>query len=677
MDSDIDSLLNETLNLEPDEPLPPELACGWDHIKDLKYDFHAGYRHPEGYAPEYVKLVLLSPYSDEEFEYLMEPTPGQQIDNYYYFVRFNYTIDFEKEFSLDERQGQWHYYFISEASEIHTVQRWPYDGFAIGPLIDEVRNYLISSYQYPYSGNSRKEFTFEVMGADFLENLKPVEVLLNILWPNQSIQAFSMTEESIFTYNGTDLTTYEKILNFSNYLLINKRITLKYYFEATFSDEKISQLWDYEVLDEDDIVDDDLANYTYVQCWFEGPTIYPYCAGENKPPIIREWYIQDLTWNRLVDNRSRERILYPVSDEFILRFYVYVEDPDGNHVQHYRNGFEFAPKLILTNLDNPNTPLEPIVMKWTGGNYGPGPEEYDEYFVDIIGSGAYAYKYENSSDLIKCDFGPGAWKYSFQVSDNQSHTTIENPSKKIWHVGSIENMQNTLFYGAPTGHGLGGLVGSIVLSVAYTAMAILASSKNHYLQIAAQIISVGLLIADFAINIWAFITYVFETGDTGSLLGLAFNFLLKSCGFLISLMLSQDASGRFNFNFLSKISGVLMAITMFNLFDQYWPDFETDENGNLIITPNNDPTLNERLLGWPMTITSFFISIVGLTSSLFLASGFAKFGGGSDGVSKIIKFHTVLSFAMSALCFVVFLQKSGFFHVAGDILYMNAYSWRM
>jgi hypothetical protein len=677
MDSDIDSLLNETINLELEEPLPPELACGWDHIKDLKYDFHASYRHPEGYAPEYVKLVLLNPTSNEEHEYLMEPTPGQHIDNYYHYVRFNYTINFGQEFNLEERQGQWHYYFISQASIVNTTQRWPYYGYAIGPLIDEVRSYLISSYQYPYSGHSRKEFTFEVMGADFLQNLKPADVMLNILWPNQSIQAFSMTEESVFPFNGTDFTTYEKVLNFSNYLTINERISLKYYFEATFFDGKISQLWNFEELEEDEFVEDDLANYTYVQCWFEGPTIYPYCAGENKPPIIREWYIQDLTWNRLVDNRSRDRVLWPVTDEFILRFYVYVEDPDGDHVQHYRNGFEFAPKLILTNFETPNTPLEPIVMKWTGGNYGPGPEEYDEYFVDLIGTGAYAYKYDNQSDLIHCDFGPGAWKYSFQVSDNQSHTTLETPTKKIWHMGSMEHMTNTLFYGAPVGYGVGGVVGSIVISIAYTAMALLASSKNHYCQIAAQVISVGLLIADFAINIWAFITYVFDTGDTGALLGLAFNFLLKSCGFLISLFLSKDGTGRFNFNFLSKISGVLLAITMFNFFDENMPEFDTDENGNLIATPHTGPTFNTLLWGWPMYITSFIISIVGLTSSLFVASGFAKFGGGSDGVSKIIIFHTILSFAMSALCFVVFLQKSGFFHVAGDILYMNAYSWRM
>ena len=679
MDSDIDSLLNETLNIEPGEPLPPELACGWVHLGDLRYDFHVEYRQrPEGYPPEYVRLVLLSSF-DLEFSFLMEITPGQQFDDYYDFVRFNYTIDFEKYFDLEDRQGQWYYYFISEASEVHTIRRWPFDGFAIGPLIDEVRNYLISSYLDPYSGNIQQDFTFEVMGADLIDNMSPTNVNLNILWPNQTIQSFPMTIESIFSYNGTDFTTYEKILDFSDYISIENRITLSYYFDAAFSGGKISVLWDYEDLDENSEVDDDLANYTYEKSWFEGPTIYPICEGTHKPPIIREWYVQDLTWNRLVEDNSMSRVLAPVSDGFMLRFYVYVEDPDGTHVQHYRNGFEFTPQLILTNLDDPNNPLEPIDMKWTGGHYGPGPEGYDEYFVDILGAGAYAYKYDNQSDIIKCGFGPGAWKYSFQVSDDQFHTTTISPSKKIWHVGSIENMKNTLFYGHPTGYGIGGLVGSIITSIAYTAMAVLASCQNPILQTAAQVISVGLFLVDFAINIFSFIKFVFETNDTGSLLGLGFNLLLKSCGFLISLVLSKDGTGRFNFNFLSKFSGLLMAFNMILLFNEMLTfKLEKNEDGVLVLTEDpNRPTVNELLGGWPMMIVSFFSSIVGLTSSLFVASGFAKFGGGSDGVSKIIKFHTILSFAMSALCFVVFLQKSGFFHVAGDLFYQSIYSWRM
>ena len=233
------------------------------HLGDLKYDFHVEYRQrPEGYPPEYVRLVLLSP-SKEEISISMQITPGQQFDDYYDFVRFNYTIDFEEYFNLEDRQGQWYYYFISEASEVHTIRRWPYSGYAIGPLINEVRNYLISSYLDPYSGNIQQEFTFEVMGADLIDNMNPTHVSLNILWPNQTIQSFPMIPASTFSYNGTDFTTYERTMKFSDYISIDNKITLNYYFDAVFSDDKISVLWDYEDLDEDDYVDEDLSNYTY------------------------------------------------------------------------------------------------------------------------------------------------------------------------------------------------------------------------------------------------------------------------------------------------------------------------------------------------------------------------------------------------------------------------------
>ncbi|MBA7652044.1 hypothetical protein ES703_59873 [subsurface metagenome] len=556
MDLDQGSLLDDIANMTSVESQPPELACGWVHIKDLQFDFHVEYRQrPEGYPPDYVKLVLVSPQSKEVFEYLMEVTPDQLFDDYYDFVRFNYTVDFEN-FDLDERQGQWYYYFISEASVIHTIQRWPYTGYAIGPLIDDLRYYFISSYLEPRSGTIADNFTFSVMGGDLIDNLIPTEVRLNILWPNEIIQSINMNPSTIFPHDDTDFITYEKTLNFSKYLTINKKEILSYNFEAVFHDGKVSVLWDYEDLDENVDSDDDLYNYTYEKCWFEGPVIYPLYSSEYNSPIIRDWYIEDLTWDRIWSKDSNDRVINPVSDEFILRFYIYIEDPDGSHEEHYRSGYEIIPQLILTNLDDPENPLEPIDMKYTGGNYGLGPEEYDEYFVDVIGAGYYAYKYENRSNLIKCDFGSGAWNFSFQVADNQSNYVLENSNKKIWHIGSFEEMKNTLFYGYHTGQGIGGLFGSIATTIAYISMAILASTKNPKLQIAAQVISTGLLIYDLTMNIFSLINYAFETERCGSLLGLGFNLLLKSCGFLISLVLSKNDVGRFDFSFLSKFAAL-------------------------------------------------------------------------------------------------------------------------
>ncbi|GAI65358.1 unnamed protein product, partial [marine sediment metagenome] len=256
-----------------------------------------------------------------------------------------------------------------------------------------------------------------------------------------------------------------------------------------FSDGSVSVLWDYQTLDENsdsDEYNDDGEDIEYILCWFEGPLLKPKITGSNKPPIIWKWYVEDLTWNRLMSDDSNFRVLAPVSDEFILRFWVYIEDPDGTHEQHWNNGFEFVPKLSLINLDNPDVPLKPIDMKWTGGHYGPGPEGYDEYFIDVFGDGHYAYKYEQTSDLVECNFTSGAWTFAFEVADNQSHVTRESPNNKIWHAGSFENMKNTFFYGHPNGVGVEGIVGSILISLGYMAMAYLASCQDTRLQIAAQ-----------------------------------------------------------------------------------------------------------------------------------------------------------------------------------------------
>jgi hypothetical protein len=676
MNTNQSSMLDKIANLTSVGSSPPELACGWVHVKDLKYDFHVDYRQrPEGYPPNYVKLVLISPQSKEEFEFFMEETQGQQFDDYYNYVRFNYTIDF-KDFDLEERQGQWYYCFVSEASVINSTRRWPYTGYAIAPLINDLRYYFISSYLEPGSGSITDNFTYSVMGGDFLDNLIPTIVKLNILWPNETIQAFIMIKSSNFTLDEIELITYEKTLNFSDYFTINQRTEIKYNFEAVFQDGSVAVLWDYEDLDDDSNVDDDLNNYTYERCWFEGPTIYPLYSGVNGSPVIRDWYIEDLTWDRILSEECTDKVLNPVSDEFILRFYVYVEDPDGNHEDHYRNSFEITPKLLLTNFDNPSAPLEPIDMKWTGGNYGPGPEEYDEYFVDIIGTGYYAYKYENRSDLNKCGFGPGAWKFSFQVTDNQSNTVLENSTKKIWHIGSLESMQNTLFYGHTTPSGIGGLVGSIIIAISYIAMAVLASCQNQALQIAAQIIAAGLLILDLSMNIYSLIKFTFETEDTGALLGLGFNLLLKSCGFLISMTLSKNNIGGINFNFLSMFASVTTAFTILNLWNEFTSsNLEVDENGDMTLTEDeSNPSFNSFLGGYPSMILSFLTSIIGLTTALFVTSGFSKPGGGNDGVGKVIVFHTILSFVMSIMCIFMFLEKSGYFHVVNDIDYSNIIS---
>jgi hypothetical protein len=95
---------------------------------------------------------------------------------------------------------------------------------------------------------------------------------------------------------------------------------------------------------------------------------------------------------------------------------------------------------------------------------------------------------------------------------------------------------------------------------------------------------------------------------------------------------------------------------------------EVDENGDLMLTEDKtNPSFDMFLGGYPSMFISFFTSIIGLTTSLFITSGYAKFGGGGDGVSKVIVFHTILSFVMSILSIIMFLEKSGYFQVVNDL----------
>ena len=667
MDSKLGSLLDDVIGAENNMSSPPELGCGYNHIGGLRYDFHAGYRQQQGYPPNYVNLVLISP-SGNMYNYSMEVTPGQTVDNYYYWVRFNRTIDFGQEFDFHERQGQWHYCFITQASVVNTTTRWPSDGYAIGPLFHDNRSYFLSSYLDPYSGYIDYEFNFTATGCDFLDGLTPDQVYLKIKWPNETINTFPMSLSSTFAYEEMSFNTYSKTLNFSNYISIDKPTSLNYYYEAVFSDGSVSVLWDYETIDESsdsDEYNDDGEDFEYVLCWFEGPLLKPKITGNNEPPIIWKWYVEDLTWNRLMNDDSDLRVLAPVSDEFILRFWVYVEDPDGTHEQHWNNGFEFVPKLSLINLDNLDEPLEPIDMKWTGGHYGPGPEGYDEYFIDVFGDGHYAYKYEQTSDLVECNFTSGAWTFAFEVADNQSHVTRECPNNKIWHAGSFENMKNTFFYGHPNGVGVEGIVGSILISLGYMAMACLASFQDTRLQIAAQVIAASIAVLDIVLNIVAFSSFVFATDDMGSLVGLCFHMFMKSIGFLIALSLSKNNVGSLNFNFLNTFSGYLMALIIMDLnCDVMGINWEEDEDGIFVPSQENDPlTWNELLGGYPMMIVAFFGSIVGLTTSLVLTSGAARTGVGPEHIKTIMIVHTFISVALSSLCFFTYFVKSGFLHI--------------
>ncbi|GAH73558.1 unnamed protein product, partial [marine sediment metagenome] len=261
--------------------------------------------------------------------------------------------------------------------------------------------------------------------------------------------------------------------------------------------------------------------------------------------------------------------------------------------------------------DHPDDLLNPIDMKWTGGHYGPGPEGYDEYFIDVFGDGHYAYKYEQSSDLNPYNFTSGAWGFSFEVEDNQAHNTKVNTDKRIWHMGSFENMKNTFFYGHPNGVGVEGIIGSAIMSISYIVTTILAACKSPKIQIAAQILAATVAVVNIIFDIIAYINFAFTTDDMGSVIGLGLHLFVKTIGFLTALIISNNNWGGFNFDLVTKFSGFLMALMIFDLNDDVMGfGWEENEDGILIMSQDNDPpTLNELLGGYPMMIVSFLSSV--------------------------------------------------------------------
>ena len=262
MDTKLGSILEDFMGINSNATTPPELGCGYDYIGGLRYDFHATYRHrPQGYAPDYFTLMLVSP-SGSVYNYSMEETPGQYFDTYYNWVRFNRTVDFGDDFAFNERNGQWLYCFTTKASVVNITTRWPCYGYAIGPLFHDNKSYFISSYLDPYSGYIDSEFEFTATGCDFLDGLTPEQVVLKVKWPNETISTFPMSLASTFTYEEMNFNTYSKTLNFSNFISIDKPTTLNYYYEAVFADGSVAVLWDYDTIEDEENPDPE-AEYDY------------------------------------------------------------------------------------------------------------------------------------------------------------------------------------------------------------------------------------------------------------------------------------------------------------------------------------------------------------------------------------------------------------------------------
>ncbi|MEJ2249578.1 MAG: hypothetical protein P8Y97_07955 [Candidatus Lokiarchaeota archaeon] len=708
MDFDMDTSINKPIE-NPTQAIAPTLECGYDQIKDtLKYDFHTVYTHACNQPPEYVKLTLISPigrtfnysmsisenaiYSENWYDKLftkeywigkIDLITGEVYSfdevlqsfippNWYRGVRYNTTINFEQQFSLLERQGQWYYYFSTNSTKWGYNVTWPWwEGCFPGPNFDEMRDYLRFSDLEPYEGSKNKEYSFRVTGADFQENKQPNQVYLHVLFPDNDIYKFTMNNISSYVENIGDFsqpkqvryTDFQINIDFSLFIDVEEPLKLHYYFSATFDDGKISNLWDFINYDENDTEYIEGKNEGYYD-WFEGPQIYPSISYR---PMIKAWYIEKLDDGILYDKNSRGNT-GPIFREQVLRFWLYVEYPSEN----FYNTQQLRPELIFINLDSPNSESSPIYLAETGEHFGPGPLGFKEYFVDIVDG---KYTYQHFEDFGETSFGPGAFNVIFRVKYGKDNDNFVQEKSQIiiWNIGSVTSFMNTLFYGAPefatiNEAGLLGVLGSIIISGGYILTGLISKLGEKGEKIA-QIMAIALANYELVNSFVSYIQIMRESDDTGALLGHAVGLLLRTAGFCLALHLSKSFQGKFDLGGITKFSGILMLFEVFMLFNSYMdPDYMIDENGQLHPVPSEVFAIDSLLMGLPSMILGFLATTLGLSAILAIASGNlmtpVPLPGGAfttSTTSKIVLISALINAMISGLAFFSFLQKTGFF----------------
>jgi hypothetical protein len=384
------------------------------------------------------------PYTYDDVEHTFVPS------NWYRGVMFNATIDFESDFTVNERNGQWYYQFHTKADRENAVEvEWPYDEYAIGPYFNESGNISeelnFTGLQYteltPYSGHANQNFNFSVWWADHEFKTLPLEVYLILELPNGTIHNFEMNPFSsveydysmVTDYGWVTFTEYKYILNFSQYM-ITETTQFKHHYRAVDSDGNVETFFDTRYVDElGRSVDFDDDNATEVDAWFEGPTVFPYSDGK---PLIKKWEVQDLTNNKYLRNFDYGDMIW---EEQELVFWIYVYDPDRSS-DYYRRPLCYAegyPMVTLTNYGDPTENVTFNGFTWS---------EYDkELQADI-------FWVQIGADEI----GAGLWNFEFAINDtqNNSYVILKEKLPRIWIVGSVDQIFNTLI-GSITEFGYG------------------------------------------------------------------------------------------------------------------------------------------------------------------------------------------------------------------------------
>jgi hypothetical protein len=701
-------------NPEYDKPSAPKLHCGFDQIGNTStYDFHTIYEHIWNKPPDFVNLTLLSPtenlysyemnvsynaeysnrwidrlftikyWSDKGYTYNASLNSFSPEDLWYKCVRFNITIDFEKEFPSEERAGQWKYRFSTNATSWGLVINWPIIGFATGPFFNYTAepadpfDYLMFSSVDTEIWIIDEEFMFSVTGADYFDNMLPVNVSLMLQWENGSTHKIIMEEFDVYHLpTNISMTTFDTNVNFSNYLPnIREETWISYYFQADFQDGKTSVLMDYA--EQNDTIIYHLFNLKI------SPKNQP-----GDPPIIKAWYIEDIHGNEIYDYYSKDihwiggdflpalPNFITLSDDNLLKFWVYIENHDEN----------LAPELILTNFEQPNNPLEPIELIYTGNGHGPAEsnENWKEYSVIVRGDGLCTY--QNSNMKLTMDFKPGAWRASFRVNNQSMESRV-----KIWRIGSTSNMINTMLYGVPQagettvaigkllgwipliGPGLiwvgenaqtaaGGIWTTIFSAGGYMIASIM--SRFEALQIASQGVAGFITILNLVNNFFAWGIKTFNSDDTGSLLGLGAGLLLKAVGFAIVLKLSKAGRGLFNLKFLRNAAGFAFLIQAWMILSALMTSPQLVYLQDIGVVPVFEFDLNELYAG----AITFFSSMLALSTMLTITTGAAGLLRGfldsdSNPIANVIKIDSLFTLAIAVLSIFAFFHKTGFIYL--------------
>ncbi|MFX1258100.1 MAG: hypothetical protein ACFFAN_09585 [Promethearchaeota archaeon] len=750
---------------EDGEQVSPSLHCGFEQVGDSStYEFRTIYDDNNIDPPEYVKVKLISPsgstysydmdiaengdnsinwwedqkvedwksyisnwenYEGENFEY---DENNQEFDPSVWHIGVGYTatIDFEQEFTAQEREGQWFYYF--EAKDDPSVGdgdiiKWPKNdeeyGFynMPGPYFGSLNNFLYSSYSdidwIPPTNEPNyvwyyEQVNFTIEGIRGSSDSDPNSVNIIFLLPDGSIETFDMGDPEVYEYDnpyvhgslyGKTKNTYSKLINFSKDLdyEFTSNVRIGYYYKAQFDDGTCSQLW---------------TPFHVVNCWQE--INVKAFSSNGEPNILRELCYIDIS-RMIYDENTIESELWDqfdpdedpslpmmIYEEQILRFHVFVRDPDGTHEEIYDDtGKTITPELTFKNIEGDE--LDAIPLEWVGHDKEAGA---DEYFVDISASGYYSYEWTDDDTEEIEGFGSGTWLFRIEVEDTENSENFDtfDSTRKIWVFGSATDFWAT-FYGATSfdiadgkllnNVGLGMDIVRLCTTLVAGGLAFYETTRN-----AARGLMIALVLGESILNFVDFIAFT-SNKNTGALIGLALNSFASLLMYYLALNIASFTLKKPNINLLQKIPHVasvaLLFLLMYNnpifLLPALVYGFALAGGGSgtgkvMLITSilttamlllgygdmsweDDRPTLPDLLSTASLSILTLFITTFGLGALLGVLNIWDKRGGllkPTEPVQNAMITYTFLNFGIGMVALIMFLLKTQWFYIIPDVL---------